>query len=202
MVESASICDSGTSTTTPQVSKSRRTTAVSASVAFPPGASPVTALPTTAGVFGIERKTATSAPRIDAKVARVTPAARLTTIVPGRRAGAISRSRSGTIAGFTPIRTTRADAAASAFACGRSSSAMLVTPSSSASTSAFARVRFVTVTPEVASPDRTRPWRIAPPIDPAPMIAMEGSTAGSVDMPISLRSAASASCSASVDLSP
>ena len=50
--------------------------------------------------------------------------------VPGRRRGAISRSRSGTIAGLTPISTTSADAAARAFAPGSSSSAMLVTPRS------------------------------------------------------------------------
>jgi hypothetical protein len=77
-----------------------------------PADRPVTALPTTAGVFGIERITDTSSPTMDANVAIVTPAARLTTIVPGRSTGAISRSRSGTMTGFTPMSTMSADAAA------------------------------------------------------------------------------------------
>ena len=152
-----------------------------------PAANPVTAAPTTAGVLGIDRSTATSDPRIDSKVAIVTPAARLTTIVPGVRCGAISRSRSGTIAGFTPTSTTRADAAACALPSGWSSRAMLETPSRSASRSALARVRLVTVTPPVARPERTSPCRIAPPIDPAPMIAMDGSAGVSEGMANILR---------------
>ena len=61
----------------------RRTRATSSAVAVVPAASPVTAAPTTAGVLGIDRSTATSGPSSDSNVAIVTPAARLTTSVPG-----------------------------------------------------------------------------------------------------------------------
>ena len=171
--DSASICASGTSITTPHVSNSARTSATSAADAADPDATPVTALPTTAGVFGMARTTGTPSRTIASKVARVTPAARLTTIVPGRRAGAISRSRSGTMTGFTPTSTMSAAAAAAMFAPGSSASATVVTPSRPASDEAFAAVRLVTVT-RGARPERDRPVAMAPPIEPAPRIAIEG----------------------------
>ena len=68
----------------------------------------MTARPTTAGVFGIERMTATDSGSSDSNVATVTPAATDTTIVPGSSASAISRSRSGTIAGLTATTTSLA----------------------------------------------------------------------------------------------
>ena len=171
--DSASICASGTSITTPHVSNSARTSATSSEDAAVPADTPVTAFPTTAGVFGIARTTGTPSPTIASKVARVTPAARLTTIVPGRSAGAISRSRSDTMTGFTPTSTMSAAAAAARLASGASASATEVTPSSPARVSAFAALRLVTVT-RGARPERASPVAMAPPIEPAPRIAIVG----------------------------
>ena len=55
----------------------------------------MTARPTTAGVFGIERITATDSGSSDSNVATVTPAATDTTTVPGSSASAISREQVG-----------------------------------------------------------------------------------------------------------
>src|SRR4051794_32140771 len=79
------------------------------------------------------------------------------------------------MAGFTPTSTMAADVAASTFPWGSSSSATLLTPVRPASSAALADVRLVAVTPAPARPDRTRPCRIAPPMEPAPRIAIGGS---------------------------
>ena len=79
-------------------------------------------------MFGIERMTATDSGSSDSNVATVTPAATDTTIVPGSSASAISRSRSGTIAGLTATTTSFAPATAVRFAAASASVAYDVTP--------------------------------------------------------------------------
>jgi hypothetical protein len=123
------------------------------------------------GVFGIARNTACgTSSSIDATV---TPAATLTTSASGSRASAISRSRSAIIAGLTPSSTRRAPSSAMRLASGLVSAASEVTrPERSGA--AFASLRFVTVMPSLVAPLSSRPDRIAPPIDPAPRMAMRG----------------------------
>ena len=84
---------------------------------------------------------------------------------------------SGTIAGFTPMSTMPAPRTAARFASGSRSSASESTPGSTIA-SAFAAVRFVTRMPPLTStPGCTSPRRMAPPIAPAPTIAIDGSWA-------------------------
>src|SRR3546814_16185234 len=110
MVGKASIGDSGSSTTAPTVSNRRRTTAMSSADAAAPAAMPVTALPTTAGVFGIHRKTTARGPRLPVNTAIGTPAATLTTIAPSRTYGALPRTPSGHQPRLPPYHTNAAEA--------------------------------------------------------------------------------------------
>ena len=110
-------------------------------------------------MFGIAR--ATGFGMTPSIVAVVTPAATLITIASSSRNSATSSSSPGTIAGLTPRMTTPAPSSAVAFASGCVSSAYESTDGI-LTASAFAAVRLVTATPLVASPDSTRPARIAP----------------------------------------
>ncbi len=104
----------------------------------------------------------------------VVPAARLMTTASGSSASTMPASVSGTMYGFTPMSTTRLPRTATRFASGSRSSASELTPSYWMA-SAFAAVRLVTVMPPVTvTSGFTSPARIAPPIEPAPMMAMEG----------------------------
>ncbi len=162
---------SPSSITAPTVSNTARATASCAGERRDPAASPVTPRRTTEGVFGIAR--ATGFGMMPSIVAVVTPAATLTTIASGSRYSAISSSSAGTIAGFTPRMTTRAPSRAVALASGWVSSAYESTPGIRTA-SALAVVRLVTATPSAASPESTSPARIAPPIEPAPRMAIRG----------------------------
>ncbi len=100
------------------------------------GASPVTPLPTKAGVLGIARRTTTSGPRISWKVAMRTPAARLTTTAPvaeRTRSRAAGRHERGLHADEHDL-----GAAAASRSLGLSSIARLRIPAGAASASADA----------------------------------------------------------------
>ena len=172
MVLSASIFDSGISSTCPTVSNTVSASATSSGVARDPGLTPVTPLPTRAGVFGMALSTTwvTNA----SMVAMVTPAATLTTMASSASAGLISRSRPETIAGLTPMSTMRAPVTAVRFAPGSFSRAYAVTISDLRA-AALASVRLVTrMPPSTVTDGASRPLRIAAPIEPVPIIAMVG----------------------------
>ena len=108
-------------------------------------------------------------------VAVVTPAATLITSASGARSPASAASVSGTIAGLTPMMTTEAPRTARALPSGVVSRATESTPGRRTS-AAFASVRLVTrISPSTVTPGASSPPRIAPPIAPAPMIAIEPS---------------------------
>jgi hypothetical protein len=181
MVLSASICSSGTTSTSPTVSNRAVASAICSAVDRVPALRPVTAMPTTAGVFGIDRITPTEAGSRDSKVATVTPAATLTTRVPGARLSAISRSRSGTIGGLTATITMPAPVTASRLAFGSVSVAQAVTPWVCASSAALAADRLVArMPPSTMTPGLSSPARTAFAIEPAPRKAIAGRVTGVV----------------------
>ena len=127
-------------------------------------------------MFGIERTTVTDFGSSDSNFAIVTPAATLTTMAPGVSESAISRSRSGTIPGFTATITSSAPSTAARLASPSSSVAKAVTPGTPASSAARFFDRLVTrMPPSTFTPGAVSPERMARPIEPAPSIAMVGS---------------------------